>query len=143
MLLSDSSYSSFKEHLDRSLFILDSAKILLDTSRFIDLQSRLYYSCYHIVRALFFFNDVLNDNKLISNHRFLIGEFNRIFIKNNIFDKSFSGILRDSFARREDADYRMENVFTKEQSIENYNEVKTFVETLKNNIDSGLKNISK
>jgi len=79
--ITDESLDILKQHINKSYYMLESAKIFLDIGRLPDFYSRLYYS-----------------------------------------------------------DYRFDE-FNKEESINNYDKCLNFVNTLKNKIDSGLKEI--
>jgi len=136
-----------RKHIDKSYYMLESAKIFLDMDRFSDFYSRQYYSCYHIVNSLFYLygllvkSDVFSENKEISSHGVLISFFNKHFIKSEIFDKSFSPLLRDFQEYRMAADYDFDE-FNKEKSLKDYNNALNFVKVIKDKIDSGLKNVN-
>jgi uncharacterized protein (UPF0332 family) len=146
--ITDKSLEILKKHINKSSYMLESAKIFLDIDRLPDFYSRLYYSCYHIINSLFFLygllvkSDIFIENKEMSSHGALIGFFNRYFIKSRIFDKSFSTLLIDFQVYRMAADYDFEE-FDKEKSINNYNDGLNFVNTIKDKINSGLEEIRK
>ena len=145
--ITDKSLDNLKKHIVKSHNLLRVSKLLLDNNELPDFYSRLYYSCYHIVKSLLYLygflvkSDVFIENKEISSHNVLINFFNRYFIKNEIFDKSFSTLLKDLKEFRMVADYDF-NEFNKEKSLKDYNNVLNFVSVIKNKIDSGLKNVN-
>ena len=129
-------------HLKLSKEMLEDALYGLEDNRFRLFQSRLYYSCFHLVNALFYKYGILNDKKEISSHKELRAAFNKFFIyEENIFDSSFLKILRNSSAIRDKADYNVDAIFSKEASLENYNEVRIFMDTIKDKINESLKRI--
>jgi len=134
-----SNFDKLYAYLKLSEEMLDDALYGLNDNRFRLFQSRSYYSCFHLINALFYLYGILSDEDKISSHRALKGVFNKIFIHNEkIFDSSFFTILKDSSDRREKADYDTDVIFSKDTSLENYNDVKYFIETVKNKINTEL-----
>jgi len=146
--ITDKSLDFLKQHIVKSHYMLESSKIFLDIERFPDFYSRLYYSCYHIINSLFYLygllvvTDVFSENKEISTHGKLIGFFYKCFIKNEIFNKNFSDILRDFQEYRTTADYKFDK-FNKEKSIKDYKKGFDFINIIKDKINNGLKEIGK
>jgi uncharacterized protein (UPF0332 family) len=128
--------------------MLESAKLFLDLNRLPDFYSRQYYSCYHIINSLFYLygflvkSDVFTENEEISKHSVLISFFNKYFIKNGVFGKDFSLILKKFIEYRMTADYKF-NEFDKEESINDYDKCLNFINTIKDKIENGLKEIGR
>ena len=146
--ITDESLDILKKHIIKSQDFLRASKLLLDNNELPHFYSRLYYSCYHIVNSLFYLysllvkSSVFTEIREISTHNVLINFFNRCFIKTEIFDKSFSTLFKDLKDFRMVADYHFDE-FDKEKSIEYYNNGLNFVNTIKDKIDNGLKEIGK
>jgi uncharacterized protein (UPF0332 family) len=139
-----SDWDKFYSHLEIYKEMLDDALYGLNNNRLRLFYSRIYYSCFHLINALFYKYGILNDKKEISSHRQLMVVFNKIFINDEkIFDNSFFKILRDTFTRRGEADYSLIVSFNDENSIEIYNKIKIFIDTLKNKINEGLAKLDK
>jgi len=146
--ITDLSFDILKQHINKSYYMLESAKFLFDMERLPDFYSRLYYSCYHIINSLFYLygllviSDIFIENKEISSHSVLIGFFNRYFIKSKMFDKNFSALIINFKEFRMKADYKFDE-FDKEEALKNYNRGLNFFNVIKDKIDNGLKEIGK
>jgi uncharacterized protein (UPF0332 family) len=137
-------WDKFYSHLGIHKEMLDDALFGLNNNRLRLFHSRLYYSCFHLVNALFYLYGILNNNNKISSHRQLLFAFNKIFIHDEkIFDNSFHKILSDSYDRRADADYDVDVSFDKDSSIKAYNDAKIFIDSIKDKINDGLVKIGK
>jgi len=116
-------------YVERSFNSLNCSKLLIDENYLLEAQNRLYYACFYIVKALFLFDK----NKLITKkHNNLLGLFNLEYIHNR---KEFNPILftiyRDMSDNRNKADYDKFISFAKDELMDNYNDVKLFVDTIK------------
>jgi uncharacterized protein (UPF0332 family) len=93
---------------------LAEAKVLLrEKMSNRSVMNRLYYAMFYAVLA------VLQGKQIsASKHSGVIAAFDREFVKNMIFDKTFSKALHRAFELRQKGDY-MENTVIPENDIEN------------------------
>ena len=83
--------------------------------------NRLYYSCYHFVKALLLKNDIK-----ASTHNGVRTEFFKYYIKTGILDKKESILYSDLMNKRQESDYDDFFEFQKEDVIPLLDEVKEF-----------------
>lgn len=79
---------------------LADAKIMYNNSRYKNALNRAYYSIFHAIRAV---NALKGFDS--SKHSGVIAFFNHTFVKDGIFPKEMSKIIRHASENREKADY--------------------------------------
>lgn len=79
---------------------LETAKIDLDHNKYDDSASRSYYAVFHAISAALESKDLS-----FSSHSQAIGAFNKEFVKQGIFPKSFTRNIQDLFDYRQSGDY--------------------------------------
>ena len=84
--------------------------------------NRLYYCCFHMVKALLLKNDIK-----ASTHNGVRTEFFKYFIKTGILEKKISILYSDLMNKRQESDYDDFLEFDKEDIIPLENEVKDFL----------------
>jgi uncharacterized protein (UPF0332 family) len=105
---------------DYFVYILQSKKSILECERNIDLEmfdvaiTRSYYATYYMIK-LALMTKGMRPNK----HKEAIGYFNKEFIYPQIILNVSFKEIKKLFNDREDADYRWENNFNKEDAINN------------------------
>ena len=115
-----------KNYIERSKSALSDAKFSLDDYRLMNAQNRIYYACFYIVKPL-----SLLDNFVTSKHKVLLDWFNKEYVyEAKIFTRDVFEIYKKAFDFRTDADYSININFTKDEVVENYNNVKSFIETI-------------
>ena len=125
-----------KSYIERSKSALSDAKFSLDDYRLMNAQNRIYYACFYIVKPL-----SLLDNFVTSKHKVLLDWFNKKYIYDDkIFQASLFKMYKKAFDSREKADYSISVIFTKNEAIENYNNIKSFVETIEKYILERIEN---
>lgn len=92
---------------------LGSACLLLKDGKFKASVNRSYYAIFHALRSV-----TALDQFDSSKHSGIIAYFNRIYVKNNVFDKSISKLIDTAFRLREKADYQDFVIISKEQAQE-------------------------
>lgn len=92
---------------------LESAKMLLKDGKYKASVNRSYYAIFHALRSV-----TALDQFDSSKHSGVIAYFNRLYVKNGIFDKSLSKLVDTAFRLREKADYQDFIVISKTQSEE-------------------------
>jgi uncharacterized protein (UPF0332 family) len=73
---------------------------LLGNGAWDDAASRAYYAAFHAVGAV-----LLSRGKTFSRHAQLIGAFNRVLVKTEIFDREFASSLMRLLEDRQSGDY--------------------------------------
>ena len=79
---------------------LADAKIMFDNNRYKNALNRAYYAIFHAIRAM---NALKGFDS--SKHSGVIAFFNQAFVKEGIFPKELSKIIRLASENREKADY--------------------------------------
>lgn len=79
----------------------DAAKLLMQAGQFKASVNRSYYAVFHGLRAV-----TALDKFDSSKHSGVIAYFNRTYVKEGIFDKSFSKMVDTCYRLREKADYQ-------------------------------------
>lgn len=79
---------------------LEAARILLETKQLKSSINRSYYAIFHALRAMTALEDFDS-----SKHSGIIAFVNRTYVKEGVFDRSFSKIVDTAFRLREKADY--------------------------------------
>lgn len=98
-------------------------------------QNRAYYAIFYIVSALAYLDDFVT-----KSHHFLMGQFNKRYIYDKkIFDKSIFKIYKALIRDRESSDYDFTYKLTKEGVLQDIEDAKVFIETVKPYILQRLK----
>jgi len=121
---------TIKAYIERSKKTLESAKNNLNADDLLTAQNRIYYACFYIVKPL-----SLLDDFITSKHKVLLDWFNKKYVYDNkVFSDSLFETYKKAFKNREKADYSILINFAKDEVIESYNNVKSFVETIEKHI---------
>jgi uncharacterized protein (UPF0332 family) len=86
--------------MNRARETLADAKSLLEGSRVESSINRSYYAIFHALRAV-----TALDGFDSSKHSGIIAHFNQVYVKEGVFDKELSKLIRIAFNTREKADY--------------------------------------
>lgn len=89
-----------KYRFETSLENLEDAKLMFENGRYKNALNRAYYSIFHAIRAV---NTLQGYDS--SKHSGVIAYFNQSFVKEGIFDKELSKIIKQAYDKREKADY--------------------------------------
>lgn len=79
---------------------LDNAKVLLEIGTYKLSLNRSYYAMFHAMRAV-----TVLDGFDASKHSSIIACFNKDYVKNGVFDKKVSKIIKNASLLREKSDY--------------------------------------
>jgi len=121
---------AIKIYIERSKEALSHAKYNIDGNNLSTALNRTYYACFYIVKPL-----SLLDNFVTSKHKVLLHWFNKEYVyTKKIFSDELFEIYKGAFENREKSDYAMYINFTKEGAIENYDNVKFFVDIIEKHI---------
>ncbi len=111
-----------KARLSNAKECLSDAKLLADNKSYKALANRSYYAIFHAMRAVLALDGF--DSK---KHSGIIAEFQRLYIKTNIFDKELSVIIKKLFQARANSDYDDFCVISKEDTINQFHDAEKFV----------------
>ena len=103
-----------------------SARIMLENGRFDDSVSRSYYAVFHAISATLYSKELS-----YSTHSQVIGAFNREFVKNGIFPRSFTKMIKRMFNERQTGDYDFDSWIdeqTARESLKNAESIITEIE---------------
>jgi len=89
---------------------LEAAKLLFEKGMLEDAVNRVYYSFFHVTKAIL---NVLGYDA--RTHSGLISEFGLKIIKKDLMDKKFGKYLRKAFEMRESSDYEIGIIFGEEE----------------------------
>lgn len=112
---------------------LEAALILMENNKYKDSISRSYYSIFASMRAV-----IALDNKDFKKHSGVISYFQMQYIKEGIFDKKYSDIIKNAFEVRNTSDYDDFYIALKFDAEEQYNNAKEFLEEVKKYIDKRI-----
>ena len=96
-----------------SVEALEDAKIMYENGRYKNALNRAYYAIFHAIRAV----NALNGYDS-SKHSGVIAYFNQNFVKNEIFSKDASKIIKKAYESRERADYLDFYIASKEEAMD-------------------------
>lgn len=89
-----------KYRFESSREALADARIMFDNGRYKNALNRAYYAIFHAMRAV---NSLKGFDS--SKHSGVIAFFNQTYVKEGIFPKEMSKIIRNASESREQADY--------------------------------------
>ncbi|HAF25830.1 MAG TPA: antitoxin [Lachnospiraceae bacterium] len=100
-----------KYRYENSLEALEDAKLMFENGRYKNALNRAYYSIFYAIKAV----NAL-DRFDSSKHSGVIAHFNQEYVKNGIFPKDLSKIIRLASENREKADYLDFYIASKEEA---------------------------
>lgn len=92
---------------------LETAYLLMESGKFKASVNRSYYAIFHGLRAVTALAEFDS-----SKHSGVIAFFNRMYVKEGIFDKGVSKLIDTAYRLREKADYQDFIIISKDQAIE-------------------------
>ena len=105
---------------------IKAAELLISKGYYRIAVSRLYYAMFYIAEAI-----LLTKNLSYSSHHAVISFFNKEFVKTGIFDKKYYESLEMGFNLRQNSDYEIETVITKQQAKTLISNAKEFLKEAK------------
>lgn len=111
-----------KYRFDTAIEALEDSHIMFDKGRYKNCLNRAYYAIFHAIRAV----NAL-DGYDSSKHSGVIAFFNQNYVKNDIFPKELSRIIRAASENREHADYLDFFVASKEEAQKQMERAELFV----------------
>ena len=110
---------------------LEEADSLYQSSLWRGVINRSYYAMFYAVLAL-----AVLQQQATSKHSGVIAFFDREFVKTGIFEKDLSRALHQAFESRQQSDYGEIFEVSKTEAKQSVEEAHTFVESVKNYIQS-------
>jgi len=125
MSLNKSTADLVKYRMQNSKEKLDSAKILLENSKFKDCISRSYYAMFTATRAL-----LATKHLDSSKHTGVVSLFNQHFVKKGTVTNDLGRMLMKGKDLRQDGDYKDFVEASMEEAQEQYNNAEKFIEEI-------------
>lgn len=105
---------------------LADANALFQIGSYKGATNRAYYAVFNAMRAVLALNGI--DRK---RHSGVISEFQRLYLKTQVFDVSYSKIISNAFALRVGGDYQDYYVISKQEIAELIADAESFVKAVK------------
>lgn len=118
-----------KVRLSRARDCLREAEVLLPLEQYKGAANRSYYAVFHAMRAVLALDGI--DRK---HHSGIISEFSRLYIKTNIFEKSFSDLIGDQYDYRTSSDYDDFFVISKSEATEQLENARLFLDAVEQHL---------
>ena len=125
-----------EDKLNYSKLLLENARQCVRTARnnveFRDYKAaanRSYYAIFHSMRAVLMLEE---ENTQQSKHSGVISVFRQRYIKEGIFSKEHSRTISDAFEIRNEADYDVSYIISKESVVEQINRAEEFLKAVEN-----------
>lgn len=109
-----------------SIEALEDAKLMYDNGRYKNALNRAYYSIFHAIRAV---NTLKGFDS--SKHSGVIAFFNQTFVKEGVFDKELSKIIKQAYDKREKADYLDFYIASKDEAEKQLTRAREFTDEIK------------
>jgi len=117
--------------IKRSLETISEAEQAIQNNHLHLAVNRIYYAIFYAVSALAVKNDFST-----SKHSILLSWFNGEFVKKQIITKELGNIYNIAFQNRMKGDYDDLIAFSKESILGNFNQMKLFVQKIKQLIEN-------
>ena len=115
-----------KYRFNTSCESLEDARIMFENGRYKNSLNRAYYCIFHAIRAV---NTLKEFDS--SKHSGVISFFNQNFVKEGIFDKELSKIIKQAYDNREKADYLDFYIASSEEAEKQIVRAEQFLEAIK------------
>ena len=120
-----------KYRLERSLETISEAEQAIQNNHLHLAANRIYYAIFYAISAL-----AVKNNFSTLKHSTLLSWFNNEFVKKQIITKELGNIYNIAFQNRMKGDYDDLITFSKESILENINQMKLFVQEIKQLIEN-------
>lgn len=115
-----------KYRFETSLENLEDAKLMFENERYKNALNRAYYSIFHAIRSV---NTLKGFDS--SKHSRVIAFFNQSYVKEGVFDKELSKIIKQAYDYREKADYLDFYIASSEEAGKQIARAEVFKEAIK------------
>ncbi len=109
---------------------LETAYLLMESGKFKASVNRSYYAIFHGLRAVTALAEFDS-----SKHSGVIAFFNRMYVKEGIFDKGVSKLIDTAYRLREKADYQDFIIISKDQAIEQIEKAEQVLKIIKSYLE--------
>lgn len=106
---------------------LEDARLMYQHGRYKNALNRAYYAILHAIRSV----NALKEFDS-SKHSGVIAFFNQTFVKEGVFDKEMSKIIRQAYDKREQADYLDFYIASQEEAENQIKRAERFLEEVRN-----------
>ena len=120
-----------KYRFETSLEALSDAKIMYENERYKNTLNRAYYAIFHAIRAV---NALSGFDS--SKHSGVIAYFNQNYVRDGVFSKELSKIIKMASENREKADYLDFFIASKEEAERQILRAEEFVDAIKMYLES-------
>lgn len=120
-----------KYRFETSLEALSDAKIMYENERYKNTLNRAYYAIFQAIRAV---NALSGFDS--SKHSGVIAYFNQNYVKDGVFSKELSKIIKMASENREKADYLDFFIASKEEAEKQIVRAKEFIDVIKIYLES-------
>ena len=120
-----------KYRFETSLEALSDAKIMYENERYKNTLNRAYYAIFHAIRAV---NALSGFDS--SKHSGVIAYFNQNYVRDGVFSKELSKIIKMASENREKADYLDFFIASKEEAERQILRAEEFVDVIKMYLES-------
>lgn len=124
-MLDENRISLCKYRIEKANECLKSAVILKNVGDYTSSANRSYYSIFHAMRAV-----MALDGEDRKKHSGVVAYFQENYIKNEIFDKEFSYIIKNAFQIRQESDYEDFCIISKEEVEEQLKNAKKLITSI-------------
>jgi uncharacterized protein (UPF0332 family) len=111
---------------------IKAAKGLIENEDYDFASSRLYYAVFYAMEAVLLTREISS-----SKHTGVIGQFNRFYIKEGIFPKSFSKIISRLFRERQEGDYGFYVDISEEEILKDVKSAELFLKKINEYLKEG------
>lgn len=119
-----------KYRLNQAKEMLIDSQLSLDNGRYKTCNNRAYYAIFHAMRAVHALTGYDS-----AKHSGIIAEFQRVYIKNGIFDKECSFIIKTASEIRNDSDYEDFYITSREEAQEQLANARLFVDKVESYLE--------
>ncbi len=91
--------------------------------------NRIYYAIFHAMRSVLALDEID-----MSKHSAIIAAFRKAYLKTNILDRRFSGLITDAFEIRNESDYDDFYIVVKADVEEEIADTKEFLSAIKQHL---------
>jgi uncharacterized protein (UPF0332 family) len=131
-MLSNKEIDLINFYIENAYNKLSDAKLLFNNSSYKTTSNCLYYSCFYIVTALLISHKVKN----VKSHTGTQQMFSLYFIKTKKLSVWFSDFYSEQMHRRNEADYAIQVVITKDELEIDIPLAEKFIDEIKKIIDN-------
>lgn len=124
-MLDKSKMDLCKYRIEKVSECLKSAILIKDAGDYSSAANRSYYAIFHAMRAV-----MALDGEDRKKHSGVVSYFQENYIKNGLFDKEYSYIIKNAFQIRQESDYEDFCIISKEEVNEQIQNADKFINAI-------------